>query len=144
VEIDEDPPERQERRIDDEPKSDLRPCPMCGELIKSSALKCRYCGEMVDEEERAERNRPIVVTPTKSVGIAILLTILFGPLGMLYSTVPGALIMMGVNASIFFLSICTGGLGAILFLFTWPICVVWGAVAASSYNAKLMAGGRGP
>ena len=36
----------------------------------------------------------IVVRAPKSVGVAILLTLLFGPLGMLYSTVPGALIML--------------------------------------------------
>lgn len=28
---------------------DRRPCPMCGESIQSSAVKCRYCGEVLDE-----------------------------------------------------------------------------------------------
>lgn len=27
-----------------------RPCPMCGELILSSAIKCRFCGEVFDKE----------------------------------------------------------------------------------------------
>jgi predicted RNA-binding Zn-ribbon protein involved in translation (DUF1610 family) len=26
-----------------------RPCPMCGEMILTSAAKCRYCGEVFDE-----------------------------------------------------------------------------------------------
>jgi len=35
-----------------------RPCPMCGEMILSSAVKCRYCGEVFDPElRRAERKR---------------------------------------------------------------------------------------
>jgi hypothetical protein len=69
-----------------------------------------------------------VPVPQKSVGLAILLTILFGPLGMLYSTVPGALVMLVVSV---LLAFATAGIS--LFL-TWPICVIWGAIAAQSYN----------
>ena len=38
----------------------------------------------------------VVLPPQKSVGLAFILTFFFGPLGMLYSTVSGAMIMMGV------------------------------------------------
>lgn len=77
----------------------------------------------------------IVVGSSKSVGIAILLTVLFGPLGMLYSTVTGAIVMIVVGVIPAF---CTAGFS--LFI-TWPICVIWGAVAASSHNKKLLAAG---
>ena len=30
-------------------------CPMCGEMIKTTARKCRHCGELLDEDLRAER-----------------------------------------------------------------------------------------
>ncbi|MGB3079005.1 MAG: hypothetical protein WBB31_08030 [Saprospiraceae bacterium] len=63
------------------------------------------------------------------MGIAILLLVLFGPLGMFYSTISGAIIMMVVCGII---AIFTFGL-----LLTWPICIIWAAVAASNYNMKL-------
>lgn len=81
-------------------------------------------------------SQPVVVTTTKSVGMAILLTVLFGPLGMLYSTIPGAVFMMAVHVVIF---LVTFGFGTFLFVFTWPMCVLWGALAASAYNRKLIA-----
>lgn len=33
-----------------------RPCPMCGELIVATAVKCRYCGEIFDEVLRGKRD----------------------------------------------------------------------------------------
>ncbi len=74
-----------------------------------------------------------VVRSTKSPGIAILLTILFGPIGMFYSTIPGAIIMSLLTLVV---GIATAGIG---FLLTWPICVIWAAVAASRYNRRLLA-----
>jgi hypothetical protein len=29
--------------------ADRRPCPMCGEMIRTTAVKCRYCGEVFDD-----------------------------------------------------------------------------------------------
>ncbi len=81
-----------------------------------------------------ETPRQIVVTPTKSVGISILLTIFFGPLGMFYSTISGAIIMIIVSGIV---GLLTLGYGLAI---THPICVVWGALAAHSYNKKLLGG----
>jgi hypothetical protein len=77
-----------------------------------------------------------VVSPAKSVGISLILTILFGPLGMLYSTVAGGLIMMVVSL---FVAFFTCGFGLLI---TYPLCIIWGAAAASSYNQKLLQGQR--
>lgn len=73
----------------------------------------------------------VLIASEKSVGVAILLTVLFGPLGMFYSTVAGGLIMLVV--SIVFAA-CTFGLSLLI---TWPICIIWAAVAASNSNASL-------
>jgi hypothetical protein len=36
---------------------DVRPCPFCGEPIKVRAIKCRFCGEYLDEDEVDDRPR---------------------------------------------------------------------------------------
>ena len=74
----------------------------------------------------------IVVVPTKSAGLAIILAVIFGPLGLLYSTVTGAIVMFLVNIVV---ALVTVGFGLIL---TWPICGVWAAVAVNAYNKKLL------
>ena len=83
--------------------------------------------------DAAATQQVIIVGAPKSVGISVLLTLIFGPLGMLYSTVMGAIIMMIISA---IAAVLTFGFG--LFV-TWPICVVWGALAASSHNKSLTA-----
>lgn len=78
----------------------------------------------------------VVVTPTKSAGVAILLTALFGPLGMFYSTITGAIVMIVVSLVV---ALFTLGFGLLL---TWPICIIWAALAASSHNKKLVGGSK--
>ena len=67
----------------------------------------------------------ITIRQGKSVGLAILLAVLFGPLGMLYATVVGALVMIVVT---FLVALFTVGLGLVL---TWPICILWAALAVA-------------
>ena len=76
----------------------------------------------------------VITVPVKSVGVSLLLTFFFGPLGMFYSTVVGGIIMLVVSGVVF---LATFGLGVFI---TWPICMIWGALAASAYNNKLRAG----
>ena len=73
----------------------------------------------------------VVVKTEKNVGIALLLTFFFGPLGMLYSTVTGGIVMLIVSLVVAFLTL---GLGLVI---TFPICMVWAAIAASNHNKEL-------
>jgi hypothetical protein len=68
------------------------------------------------------------------VGVAFVLTWFFGPLGMLYSTVSGALIMLGVLVvGTIFVGIVTFGLGLMVFWpFVWLASIIWGCVAAAN------------
>jgi predicted RNA-binding Zn-ribbon protein involved in translation (DUF1610 family) len=36
---------------------DQKPCPMCGEMIASSAKKCRFCGEYLDETLKKKKKK---------------------------------------------------------------------------------------
>jgi hypothetical protein len=67
----------------------------------------------------------------KSVVGAVLLGFFLGPLGMLYATVVGALVMLIVNILV---AIATLGLGLLI---TLPICALWAGLAASSHNSRL-------
>jgi len=81
--------------------------------------------------ETVNQKQTIIVKAEKSMGITILLTIFFGPLGMLYSTVTGAIIMIIVNVIV---AIITLGFGLLI---TWPVCIIWAAVATNKYNKSL-------
>jgi hypothetical protein len=76
--------------------------------------------------------QPIIIANTKSVGLSILLTFFLGPFGMLYSTIPGAIIMLVISTVVF---VFTFGHG--LFI-THPICMIWGAWATHRYNQRLL------
>lgn len=91
---------------------------------------------------------PVLVLPQiKSVGVSLVLTFFFGAFGMFYSTVTGALVMLGgafayaVLTGI--LSLLTFGAAAVvmvpLAVLFWPAQMIWGAVAASQHNARVQA-----
>jgi hypothetical protein len=81
--------------------------------------------------EEQNQSQVVVVKTQKSMGVTILLTIFFGPLGMFYSTITGAIVMMIVSLLV---GLFTLGIGLI---FTWPVCVIWAAVASNNYNKSL-------
>jgi energy-coupling factor transporter transmembrane protein EcfT len=60
----------------------------------------------------------------KSVWVAAMLAFLMGPLGMLYSTVPGCLVMFAVNL---FAAIWGR---TWMVVASWLACIVWAALAA--------------
>jgi len=110
----------------------------------------------METQIRSSGPQHVVVTPTKSAGIQILLVVFLGPLGLFYSTIKGALIMLfGVPIvfTVFAVAISAGAmasggggagtllaLGSSMFLMlaTWWIgSFVWGVMAVNSFNRKL-------
>jgi hypothetical protein len=71
-------------------QSDTKPCPACGEAIKSTALKCRFCGEDI-EAFVAKREASIERTlfaghpaPLYSIGRWLLAIVTLGVAGLCY------------------------------------------------------------
>ena len=74
---------------------------------------------------------PVVVPPArKSTGVAVLLTVLFGPLGLCYLSGTGGLVATVVVVAALGLS----GMGFLPLLLLWPLCVV---VAACAVRLRL-------
>lgn len=75
----------------------------------------------------------IVMGKQKSAGLAFLLTFLFGPIGLLYASVSGGIIMIVLGVII---GIVTLGFGLIV---VWIISMIWAVVSANNANNKPMA-----
>ena len=91
-------------------------------------------------ENVANTAQHIVVTSTKSVGISILLTLIFGSIGMFYSTVKGAIIMTLLTVVLAIVFIASNPALLIAhFPAMWLISIIWGAMAVNSYNREILA-----
>ena len=93
---------------------------------------------------------PFIVTKSpKSIGIAMLLTLLFGPIGLFYASISGGLIMTiipiifilllyaGVLQENSLLMAWTSGLIIIFILIYWLIILIWAVISVRSYNEEL-------
>jgi len=92
-------------------------------------------------EEIKQPQVTLVVSP-KSLGVGLLLVALFGPLGMLYSTITGAIVMFLIAVPVVLIAgLATLGFGLII---VWPIillaCAIWAAISINRHNQKLLAG----
>lgn len=95
---------------------------------------------MSNEIENTNHQTPrqiVVIQQNKSMATAVILSLFFGPLGLLYTSVIGAIVMFLINIPVFFL---TAGFGLIL---TNIICVIWAVISVNSHNAKSEKQARG-
>ena len=81
-----------------------------------------------------------IMVQSKSMGLGIVLAIIFGFLGLFYASVKGGLIMAVVELICIVLSVITLGFGAIILMPACHIaCAIWANVAIKKHNAALFA-----
>lgn len=80
---------------------------------------------------------PVVAIAAKSNVVAGLLAFFFGPIGMLYSTWVGALVMFGVNLVVALIAVVTFGFGALLWIPVTIVEIIWAVQASNEYNRRL-------
>ena len=71
------------------------------------------------------------VLPLKNLAGALLFTVFLGPIGLLYASTFGGIVMLLIT----FIVACTKFF--IPIFFCWVICCVWGVLAVNRYNKKL-------
>ena len=85
----------------------------------------------------------VVITKSlKSTGTSILLTLLFGSIGMFYSTIFGGLVMTFIVPPVMIYLLFAGKWIAFLVvaLIYYPVCTIWGYNATKKYNTTLLSG----
>ncbi len=131
----------------------MRYCENCGSTSHDDSGFCRGCGmrlpgapdpsasgstprgsaNVAKDPMQTLASMPLAQPKVKIVWVAVLLALLLGPLGMIYSTVAGALVMFA--ASLFAL-LFLGKAGVWISLLLLPVvCAVWAGVAARSANS---------
>lgn len=80
----------------------------------------------------------IVTKSLKNKGVAILLTILFGGVGLFYSSILGGIIMTLVFPVVLITLFLSGHFitGILLACCYYIICMIWAIMAVSDYNRK--------
>lgn len=76
--------------------------------------------------------------PAKSMALAVLLALFFGPLGLLYASISGGIIMMFVDLGILIASVLTLGLASGLFLVTQVVTIVWAVLAVQGRDKAVL------
>ncbi|MBV8803133.1 MAG: hypothetical protein JO131_09300 [Gammaproteobacteria bacterium] len=70
--------------------------------------------------------------PFKNLAGALLFTIFFGPLGLLYSSSMGGIIMLILG----FITVCSKMIVPIIFV--WIGSSIWSVIATNRYNKKIL------
>jgi hypothetical protein len=71
--------------------------------------------------------------PFKNVALALILGVILGPVGLLYASFWGGIVMLVIA----FIVVCSKL--SVPILLTWIGCSIWAVGAANQYNKKLLA-----
>ena len=80
------------------------------------------------QESSTKTTNIIIVANKKSVGTAFLLAFLLGPLGLLYASIIGGVVMFLFAIISFFILPFIGP------IFVWVGCIIWAIISAQNAN----------
>ena len=80
----------------------------------------------------------LILTQTKSVGLSVVLTFLFGGFGLLYATIGGGVLMLVLETVAWIVTFLTLGLGFVFVFIVHIASLVWAIVAINTHNKKLI------
>lgn len=75
----------------------------------------------------------------KSVGLAFVLTLVFGGLGLFYASITGGIIITVLQVLALLITFVTLGIGVVLFPILQLVAVVWAIIATQNHNKALLA-----
>ncbi len=89
----------------------------------------------VDDDSSALQKKIVILRhylPLKSVAVSLIFCVLLGPLGVLYSSIVGGVILilaalLIVKSKLF-----------VLLILVWLVSCVWGVIATNYYNEKIV------
>ena len=79
----------------------------------------------------------VALAKTKSVALGIVLTIIFGGLGVFYATIVGGIVMTLLEIIAVVITVITLGFGVIILIPVHIIALIWTIVAINNHNKKL-------
>jgi hypothetical protein len=79
-----------------------------------------------------------IAAPRKSMAAAVILAIFFGPLGLLYASVTGGLVLLAADIAAVVLSFLTLGMGAVLFPLIWIASIIWAVLAVQGKDQQVL------
>lgn len=123
-------------------------CKFCGKNIPDGSATCPSCGKQLNEAKVITQQQIVGLQLPKSLGIGLALSFLFGPLGLLYSSVKYAIILIAVDILSWMLLIGGAGNGdgkfiGLFFIFlplSWIASMVLSWHAITKYNDNVRKG----
>jgi hypothetical protein len=86
-----------------------------------------------------DRQTAAILIQSKSLGVGLILTFLFGGLGLFYVSVMAGIIGSILELICIVITLITFGIGAILLIPFHIICFIWAVVAVNNHNKRLIA-----
>jgi hypothetical protein len=85
-----------------------------------------------------DKNSAIILTQSKSLGVGVVLALLFGGLGLFYSTITGGIVVTIIEVIALIIAVLTLGVGSVLFPIVHIVALIWAITAIGEFNKKLV------